>query len=633
MIWSGFQKGKRAAQLLIFPISFFLFFASAGWAAYAFSDPRSNSDWFGNSLDSNAAWLVRLDEDPRPGANSIRAKARVIARFDSVRRSVSGNVLLYFSKNTDSIPVSGDTLLIAGNWMPVRNSSNPFAFDNQAFQARKGIFHQQFISGKSFNRAGWIRPSERTLLDRVHAWCSLQLSTYIHDSASLGLLQAMILGDEHALDPELRTVYSETGVVHIVSISGAHVAMLFLVVTSLLHWIRGRKGAWIRYAVGLLLVWWYVLMAGAPPSALRSAVMFSVVALSALSKMQGQSLNTLFSAALILLIGNPAWLFSVGFQLSFLAVLSMLLFYQPLYALWPFRSWHLDKPGKALSASLAAEILTAPLVVYYFHNFPLFFLLANLLAGVLVGTVALIGGMIIIAVSGVPVVAEKVALFLSYCVQFFNAAMNVLQSWTPKMFRYLRIDLPELLLLYLIIATISVFFLRKERRALWLTMPSMLLLLILLSKDAWNANRQDRLIVYENGRTPLVERVRGNSFEILIGSRQESFNSKAAHIGWHAWQPYRDSTSSFFRMNGNRILVFSESMKMVNAPPLPVDILIWARNGKRIEFENVLNSFQPKTLVLAQRSSNYERSGWVKACAKRGIRLWETARDGAFLLD
>ena len=183
-------------------------------------------------------------------------------------------------------------------------SSNPFAFDNRRFQSRQGIYFQQFLRPGSYRVVGHVEPSERPVLDQVHRWCGRELNRYISDSATRGLLQAMILGDEQALDPELRQTYSETGVVHIVSISGAHVAVLFLVVTGLLQWIRGRKGHWIRYGVGLLLVWWNVLMAGAPPSALRSAVMFSVIALGALSSMQGHGLNTLASAAMILLIGT-----------------------------------------------------------------------------------------------------------------------------------------------------------------------------------------------------------------------------------------------------------------------------------------------------------------------------------------
>src|SRR5690606_35291651 len=137
---------------------------------------------------------------------------------------------------------------------------------------------------------------------------------------------------------ELRQAYADTGVVHIVSISGSHTAMLFLVVTWLFFWLRRPGLQWIKYAAGVALVWVYVLVAGAPPSALRSAVMFTVFALSFMTERGQQPLNTLLMAAFVLLMANPMFLFAIGFQLSFTAVLSLILFYQPIYRLWPQRT-------------------------------------------------------------------------------------------------------------------------------------------------------------------------------------------------------------------------------------------------------------------------------------------------------
>lgn len=635
LVLVGFGRRKLYWQSVLFFVSFWLSFAFLGWSVSAANDPKIYRSWFGHHLDTTAAWLVKLEEDPQPRANSFRARATVLYKFDGALQSrVAGRSLLYLSKDCSELPKGGDTLLIPQSWSAIRNRANPFAFDNARHQKRQAIFYQQFLPPESYRRVGSMKPSERSLLERVHLWCGKQLHAFIQDSATLGLLQAMILGDEQALDPDLRQTYSETGVVHIVSISGAHVAVLFLLVTGLLRWIRGVKGIWIRYGVGLLLVWWYVLMAGAPPSALRSAVMFSVIALSVLGGMQGQALNTLASAALILLIGNPNWLFSVGFQLSFLAVLSMMLFYMPFYRFWPFKIRPFNWLGQALAASLAAEVLTAPLVIYYFHNFPIFFLAANLLAAVLVGMLALVGGMAVIATSGLPPLARIVGWLLQECVQVFNHSMQFLQNKTPETFHYLQIDFPELLLIYLSIAALAFGWLKKEVRALWLVFPALIVLTAFLSLDFLEAQRQDRLVVYDNGSKPLVERIRGQYHQRLVGAPGPNLNADAAHMGWHSWREAGSLIRSpLFRMGGQKILVLTDSNLNENAPSLPVEVLVWAAEGRLPKPESLLNTFHPKTLVVARRLWSSKRDEWTSSCAKHAVRLHEVGKDGAFVIE
>jgi competence protein ComEC len=632
-IAAGISRRRKVLLSRFFPVCFWLFFAFAGWAICRLNDPKGNPRWFGHHLEASAAWLVRLEEDPQPRANSYRVRAEVFKRLDSSRQiSVTGRTLLYLSKECKELPGAGDTLLVAGDFTAVRNSSNPFAFDNQKFQRRQGIYFQQFLRPESYRIIASMKPSEHSLFDQVHRWCGLQLNRYIHDSATKGLLQAMILGDEQALDPELRQTYSDTGVVHIVSISGAHVAVLFLVVAGLLRWIRGRKGQWLRYGIGMLLVWWYVLMAGAPPSALRSAVMFSVIALSALSGMQGQGLNTLASAAMILLIGNPNWLFSVGFQLSFLAVLSMMLFYPPFYSLWTFKSRLIGKLGQALVASLAAEVLTAPLVIYYFHNFPLYFLVANLLAGILVGMLALIGGMAVILTSFIPPLSKCIAWALQECVQFFNQAMQQLQLGTPAVFRHLQIDSMELLFIYLIIGACAVWVLKNEKRALWFVFSSLLVLIFLLNVDALNALKQDRFVVYENGSKPLVERIRGDYYQRIFGDNAD-FATRPAHIGWNAWRESKREEDSVMMIGKCVVLVLNDFNFHQHSKEFPIDVLVWAGTKRIPKPEELMGIFHPKKLVFASRLSPLIRKAWTDSCAQHGIALHEVAKDGAFVLD
>jgi len=613
-----------------------VFFASLGWCAYASGDSRNRRDWFAKNVEPDGASIVRLLEEPQQRAASTRATVEVLYSMKAYRICrVSGRALLYlYRRKSGPSYTKGDTLLVPARWQPVRNSGNPFSFDNVRFQSRKGIFFQQFLSPDQVSLIGKSNPRNAGLLDRTHTWCKQQLNTYLPDSAAAGLLQAMLLGDERGFDPELREAYSQTGVIHIVSISGAHVAVLFLVVTGLLFWIKGTHGRWIKYAVGVSLVWLYVLMAGAPPSALRSAVMFTVIALSVISGREGQALNTVIAAAAILLLGSPQWLFSVGFQLSFGAVLSILIFYKPIYGLLPQTTWLGRIAWQAVSASIAAEILTAPLVVYYFHNFPLLFIIANLLSVALVGLGALIGGIAIVALSWIPPLAGQIGKIVILFVTVFNAFILKLQHYNPESFQYLQISVVELLLIYLLIAALGVWWLQRHFKAALLALPTACILFLLLGIDVYQSSRQDKLIVYSNGRQALAERIRGPYFHQLAGKSAGNYNATTAHTGWHAWKEViMRRESPVLYVGGRTAFLLHDSTVQAYTNPFPVDVLIICRSLSRLQPANILDRFSPQEVVLAQRPSAYHLRRWKDSCARHNAHLYNVAEDGAYIME
>lgn len=614
-----------------------LLFISLGWCAYASSDNRNHKDWFGKHLEKDAGYVVRILEEPRQRVASTKAVVEVLYMLQDggAPKQVSGEALLYLYNRPDGLSIEkGDTLLVPGDWQAVRNGGNPFAFDNAGFQRRRSILYQQFLSPDRVVLTGKADPRKAGFIARAHNWCSLQINTYVREKATAGLLQAMLLGDESGFDPELRQAYSQTGVVHIVSISGSHVAVLFLLVTGLLFWIKGAHAPWIKYSIGVALVWLYVLIAGAPPSAMRSAVMFTIIALSAVMNREGQSLNTLIGAAFILLLGEPSWLYSVGFQLSFSAVLSILIFYKPLYRLLPQRTWLVNKTWQAVSASIAAEILTAPLVVYYFHNFPLVFIIANLLSVVLVGLCALVGGMSIIAVCWIAPLAQLVGQVVTQCVSFFNAAILWLQQVNPDAFQFLQISALELVMIFLFIIGVSICWLKKEKRGTLLALSSACCLMLLLSIDAYAARKQEKLIVYNNGRSALVERITGRRFGSLVGESDGNHNAREAHIGWHSWKrSVHAEQASVLDINGRTAFLLEDTTVQSYNQPFPVDVLIICRPLRQLQAGSVLRAFSPKVVVLAQRPSVYLLGRWQDSCRVHNAHLYNVADDGAFIME
>ena len=626
---------KRAVWLdAVYGSCFAIFFIALGWCSYATTDVRNRSNWAGKAIDTTGLSLVRIMEAPqlRPATTKLR-----VAWLADVRAGkslpASGNGLLYIYRSGTQLSFSeGDTLLVPSRWLAIRNSGNPFEFDNATFQRRKNILHQQFLPPDAITVFGKANPAEASPLAKIHHWADRQLRAYIRDSATLGLLQAMLLGDESGFDTELRLAYSQTGIIHIVSISGSHVAVLFGVVVFVFRWMRGKRGNLVRYLVGVTLVWLYVLVAGAPPSALRSALMFTVIALAGISEHEGHSLNTVVCAAFALLLAEPAWLFSVGFQLSFGAVLSMLLFYTPIYRLWywPKKTSITRWLWAAIAASFSAEILTAPLVIYYFHNFPLLFLFANMIAAVMAGVCALVGGLAIIALCWLPPVAKGLGFLVTLIVNWFNAVIIWMQGWNVTALQHLRLTLPELLLCYLLIIALGVWWLRKARTGLLIALPAACAILLSLTVDAYTTRRQERLIVYNNGRAPAAEIIRGKYFEPLTGG-QVGYNALATHTGFGAWRKNSDSLPPYFSFGGKTMLLLSDSTVQSYENPFPVDVLILGRPLRQIRVASFLQTFSPKEVVLAVRPSAYHLRRWTDTCAAHGIRLHNVATEGAYI--
>ncbi len=631
----AFYRGYAAwLQALFLPL-LAIFFFSAGASLYATSDafiaPANPT-----VAEVGSASLVRIREQPQQRAHTTRMEVEQLAQISGSRLiPARGRALLYvFNDASKPIFEEGDSLLLPNAWQRIRNSGNPFEMDFARFQQRRGIQAQQFLRFEEIQTIGRQSTAQQGWLRQAHDWCEKQLSSYIRDPESFGLLQAMLLGDESSFDAGLRQAYAQTGVIHIVSISGSHVAALYLIVLALFFWARGQRGLWLKISVGILLVWIYVLIAGAPPSALRSALMFSVLSLGMLGSKEHNPLNTLAAAAIALLAFQPAWMFSVGFQLSFAAVLSMMLFYSPIVRAWnwPHAYWLSRLLWQAMAASLSAELLTAPLVIYYFHNFPLLFLPANILAMVLVGFCALAGGLAVIALAWWPWAAGLAGKVVSALIGFFNEGILWMQGMNLDSLQHLRISESELLLLYLILAALAACWLRQWHHGPIVALTLSCVLLALLCQQHFITLRQQKIVVFSAGKKASVVSITGRNHSSLSQSRN-TYSAINANIGFGSWRKGVAIENSCFVLRGRQILYLRDSILQPALPAFPVDVLIIENPAWALQAESVLQVFKPKMVVLAGRPGPKTRARWQQHCRDQHTVLHEAATQGSWVLE
>ncbi len=609
-----------------------LFFG--GYSISYFSDIRNNKIWFGQNVTSQLSYLVRVTDFRTENETSYRLPVSVIAAIDDGKITpVHGKAFLYLYKDGPMLMNKGDSILVPGKWLPIKNAGNPFEFDYAGFCRRNNIFYRQSCSVNELRLYATNDPDNAPYIDKIHNWCTTQLETYIPDPKTKNLIEAMLLGDEVNLDEELRQSYADTGIIHIIAISGGNVAIFFVVISFLLWWMKNKKHLWIKYAIALPLVWFYVMMAGAQPSAIRAAMMFSLLALGIMLQKNNNSLNQLFATAFLLLCAQPMWLFSVGFQLSFVAVLSLILFYTPVFK-WLSPSNKITRLlWGTIAASIAAEILVAPLVIYYFHTFPLLFLVANVLAYIFM-SIVLVAGIAIIILSFIPPDASFIGLCTAWFGAFFNKIVVWMQSLNPPSFHFLVLTNIELIVVYTAIAGIVLFFMKKNKVALFTGLPACCLLLVLFCQDEWTNLHQQRFVVYNTGKVNHTELVNGKTFSVLhtdtANTRKIMYAIKPAHTYWQSFKQEKSTPNEITNVQGKTILMLNDNN--ISTGHFHVDFLV-INTTKRIDPAELKEIFSPSMVIIGNSLHRKQKEKFTRDCSRAGIAIYDVSEQGAFIID
>jgi competence protein ComEC len=339
------------------------------------------------------AWLLHCTEPPRITAAGKRLLVDVIAvkRTSGIVRS-EGRLVLYASDSTDLRVNDRIWLLVR----PTDLQSRPFpgTFDFAAWLAGHGIFHEARLRPGNFLP---VDPDpDPALTVRFRMWRERLLSVYkeagLHNEA-WAVMSALVLGYDDAVESDVMKSFSATGTLHVLSVSGLHVGLVYGAIRLLLGFLDRRTfGKRLQRILSLLFIWIYVLLTGASPAVLRAAAMLSLVLGSQLMGRPAAVWNSLAASVFFLTLWDPTLPADVGFQLSYAAVAGILALYPWLREHGPWKQPLLQRGWEFISVSLAAQWFTFPLGLYYFHQFPNLFLLTNALI-IPLSTVAMFAGL------------------------------------------------------------------------------------------------------------------------------------------------------------------------------------------------------------------------------------------------
>ena len=435
-----------------------LFFTTFAWGITALQ-PVLTPELTPNSLAWRASDRERtlegvIDERPESTETGCRVTIRTERLFvDGRGISMAGRLLIYVRDGRTSW-VTGDRVRFVTKLRTPRNYGLPGEFDYVRFLALKGIFvtgHLKDAADLILVRGNAVFPL-RNRIDNLAQRLGLFISDTV-PSEEGGILRALLLGDRGYVPPVTEAAYTRSGVNHILSISGFHVAIVALVIYQLLF-LLGRCSAalmlrcnlrrWVLLT-GVPVVVFYLFLSGAAPATARSVVMIILVTLALWIHRETDPVNILIVSALLLLGINPSLLFDVSFQLSFLAIWGLIVLTPLIMA--PFQRWErglMGAPLTLVAASLAAIIATLVPVAYYFHRTSATGILANLFIVPLMGYGAVAVGFAGIACSFVAPGAAGFLLniagflvFLSDRIIITLARIPLLPHWTPSRLDFL----------------------------------------------------------------------------------------------------------------------------------------------------------------------------------------------------
>ena len=381
-----FYFSERYSWRWCFGVSLSLFCLAGGWLSVNLQLKTAAETEFPKE---EAVYRLRVNDFPEVRERTFLCRVWLKERHDSLGiHPVNKQAILYFQRDSLSSRLQmGEELWVRSRISPPVSARNFDEFDYARYLIRKGISGTGFVASGHWQFSECRKEKEgiATVLYRLAASYRTQIENLYRrlgiEGDELAVLSALTLGDKTDLSESVRESYSVAGVSHVLALSGLHVGLLYALAFFLLRplLLGGQSGRVLRSLLLILLLWLFAFFTGLSPSVVRSVAMFSIWALADLCGRQSFSLNTLALTAWLMLLVRPVWLFDVGFQLSFAAVLSILLFQPFLYRLCPVRHRAGTYLWGLVSVSVAAQLGTAPLVLFYFSRFSTHFLLTNLL--------------------------------------------------------------------------------------------------------------------------------------------------------------------------------------------------------------------------------------------------------------
>ncbi|MBN8696455.1 MAG: ComEC family competence protein [Bacteroidetes bacterium] len=633
--------------IMLYPLLFLL-----GYQLTLFKTEINSPLHFSSHLTSNSIVSAIICKPSVEKEKSLKVEVEIEAvKTENSWKKVVGHALVYIQKDSASLALKyGDQLLFSPEFKEIPAPQNPGEFNYKRFLSFHNIHHQAYL------RSGqWLIQSDgngNALLSMAIGFRDrlLQVLKDNHvEGAEYAVGAALLLGYEDKLDQDIISAYSSTGALHVLSVSGLHVAIVYMVFNWLLFFLDKIKyGAVIKAVILLVLLWLYSAITGLSPSVLRAATMFSFIIIARSFNRYTNIYNTLAASAFLLLIIEPYLIMEVGFQLSYLAVIGIVFLQPKIYQWFEFDSWLGDQIWKISAVSIAAQIATFPLGLHYFHQFPNYFLLSNLIV-IPISTIIIYLGIAVFLFAKFSMISSYLAIAFSWAITFLNGSVEWVELLPFSLLQGISISVMETWLIYGAIVLIVFYFIQRKYNYLIWALSAVVIVLSIQLFEQKLEHEQKRIVVYNIPNSTAIDFIDGKSNVFFADTSLIKNDSRMLfHVKHNWWDLGLDNNTmvnadhtnerlriknGFFQFDQKQLLVLDDNWSAVEIADeqkekIKLNYLLLSHDPL-IHINDLQQLFDVDSIIFDSSNSRRQLKQWIDECRQSGQKYYDVSTNGA----
>ena len=614
-----------------FGLTTLLLMITAGALIHASHKPVHRDSHYTNYIktDTFSRFILEISDVLKPNRFNDRYYANVISYNN---QPVNGKLLLNISRDSLAKALHvGEIIAVTAKPLNLPTVKNPHQFDYKAYLERQYVYLQINTDVSQILQTDQYVKSTSYYAAKFRNHIIKQLEFYGLKGDEMAVVKAMLLGQRQDLSEEIQNNFANAGAIHILAISGLHIGIILLILNWLLKPFEYIKnGSYIKTAILVLLLWSYAIVAGLSPSVVRAVTMFTAVAIAINLKRANNIYNTLAVSAFLLLLFKPNFLFEVGFQMSYTAVIGIVSIQPILFKLWSIRYWLPRKIWEIFTVTIAAQASVLPISIYYFHQFPSLFFISNLVIIPFLGVILGFGFFIMIFASLGWMHGWIVALYTKIITW-----LNLFIEWIASFERLLIKDIPlsvlELVALFFLIAT-AVGFIEKRtgQRLVWVLVSIMTFQLAHLA--TLKNTETTELVVFHKTAESIIGMKTGRHLQLFTSSNSLDINQNLIRnysVGNRIKRIETVLLDNVITWENKLILVIdSTGIYDINFKP---DMVI-LQNSPKINLTRLINKLNPPQIIAD--GSNYVSyiEHWRATCTEKEIPFHSTRQMGFYII-
>jgi competence protein ComEC len=576
---------------------------------------------FSKTISSSSGFLVKLEDNPIEKNSISHSSAKILFSYggNSWKQPCS-DIMLFFK---DANVKYGDILFIKNELQQVQPRNFPFDFNYKKYLQRQNIFYSAFLNPSQFI-------SLRNQGNAVYAFSYKKrnqllqfIQTSFTDPQVAPVAESLIAGYQNDMDARQRAQFVNTGTVHILAVSGLRIGILLSVIGLFLFPLKKRFSKSAR-AIAITLIWLYVIATGCTGAGIRVAVFLSLLTGAQFLRRTPQPLNLLACAAFLILFFNPLVFSDVGFQLSIAAVAGIILFQKEISSLVSPPNSIVKYLADLIAITCAAQIFLLPLQLYYFHLFPSYSIISNVMVVPMVFLITYAAfGMLIF--SWLPVVSNGFIFLISFFIKCINNVVSFFNHLPLAALSFSQLSRGEVLVLFLLVFSFSFFLFTKNKEFIFMFLTSALFFISLQIIDDFKIQKRNQIEIYAFDKYPMLQ-ITSGSQAFIFGDSNRIHADKL--YDWIAFERNHSINSVTF-VSWQKVL--SDSLEKINNFPLAI-----GRNRILCQNHNFLFSFNKNEAEPSSVLGNFsmkKSNGKLNFIQLKQVSFWQikNSRDTLFL--